>query len=160
LVAGLIVLASPAFADGQSIAPGTALTAAQAAHAFDAGCIGSVPALIQNQAAIFQTAFFFGPADLAADASYISSDGAISVLIDGHPVKTICQMTIDASVAGDGADLYDSVVVHLVDHLGAEPEADYTDSGVVWTWREGIATYTYAYTEVAGAFTLLLTAES
>jgi len=129
LVAGLFVLAAPAFADTQPIAPGTALTAAQAAHAFDAGCLGTVPALIQGKAAIFQTAFFFGPTEGDADASYASSDGEIAVAIDGSPISTTCTMTISAEVGGDGADLYDSVVSHLVAQLGAEPEADYTDGG-------------------------------
>jgi len=160
LVAGLFVLAAPAFADTQPIAPGTALTAAQAAHAFDAGCLGTVPALIQGKAAIFQTAFFFGPTEGDADASYASSDGEIAVAIDGSPISTTCTMTISAEVGGDGADLYDSVVSHLVAQLGAEPEADYTDGGVVWSWQERSFHYTYSYTEADGTFTLELLAES
>lgn len=160
MVAGLFVLAAPAFADTQPIAPGTALTAAQAAHAFDAGCLGTVPALIQGKAAIFQTAFFFGPTEGDADASYASSDGEIAVAIDGSPISTTCTMTISAEVGGDGADLYDSVVSHLVAQLGAEPEADYTDGGVVWSWQERSFHYTYSYTEADGTFTLELLAES
>lgn len=159
-IAGLFVCASPAFADGQAIPPGTPLTAMQAAHAFDAGCLGTVPALIERQAALFQTAFFFGPAEMGTDAAYTSSNGAINVTIDGTPVKTVCQMSISSVIAGDGADLYDSVVVHLVERLGAEPQADYIDGGVVWNWQTGIATFTYAYTETEGAFLLTLTAES
>ena len=160
LVAGLFVLASPVFADDQSIDPGTPLTAAQAAHAFDAGCMGTVPALIQGQAAIFQNAFFFGPTETDADASYASSDGAINVTIDGSPVSTTCTMTISAEIGGDGADLYDSIVNHFVETQGEEPAADYTDGGVVWSWQERSFSYTYTYTEANGAFILTLLAES
>ena len=160
LVTGLFVVASPVFADNQPIDPGNPPTAALAAHAFDAGCMGTVPALIQGQAAIFQNAFFFGPSETDADASYTSSDGAITVAINGSPVSTTCVMTINADVGGDGADLYDGVVVHLVERLGAEPEADYTDGGVVWTWQERSFSYILSYTEVDGAFSLALLAES
>ena len=69
-------------------------------------------------------------------------------------------MTIAAGVGGDGADLYDSVVSHLVTLRGAEPDAEYTDGGVVWTWQERSFHYTYSYTEADGAFTLSLLAES
>lgn len=160
LVAGLFVLSAPAFADTQAISPGATMTAAQAAHAFDAGCVGSVPALLEKQAALFKDAFFFGPADLGTDAGYASADGAISITVDGNPIAAVCEMTIASEIGGDGADLYDGIVNHLVARLGEEPAADYTDGGVIWSWEGTNASFSYSYTEADGSFILTFEAES
>jgi len=138
----------------------TQLTAAQAAHAFDAGCVGSVPSLMPDRAEIFATAFHFKPFDAGTDAAYRSSFGGVTVTLDGNPLAATCEMTLAPEIGGDGADLYDTVVNHLIEKIGSEPEADYTDGGVIWSWQGSNASYTYSYTETADGFVLSLKAES
>ena len=150
-----------AVADTQAIAPGGQITATQVGHIFDAVCFADTPIGMDKRVTLAESAFFFAPTDLDTDFGYLSADEAISVTLDGDALEKTCQVAVSTDIAGDGADLYDSVAAHLADHLdGTLPAADYTDSGVVWQWDQTDASFTLEYTENGDLFLLKLTGES
>ena len=165
-LAGLALLAllgAPAalLADTQSIRKGAELTSAQIGHAFAHGCLGSVPARMAARAEVFETAFGFKQAYPGIDVGYSDPNGTISVTLDGNVLEMTCRMSISGGIAGDGADLYESLEAHLTDHLdGKVPDADYVNGGVSWTRATINAGYRLEFIEVKGAFVLALTAQT
>ena len=160
LLSAFALLALPAHGDPQAIGPGATLTPHQVGHAFLSGCVPTVPTLMEDRAEVFGTAFFWETADLGTDAGYISADGAISVTVDGNPLKATCEMSASADLIGDGAELYDSLAAHLADTVDELPAPEAIDGGLSWSWAGSNSKFTLEFIEVEGAFLLRLTSES
>ncbi len=157
----LALSTAPAFADTQAIAPGAQLSPAQVGHIFDAVCFGSTPIGMTERVVLAESAFFFAPEDLGTDFGYVSPDGAIIVTLDGNPIEAVCTLSVASNFIGDGAALYDSVLLHLATQLDAPvPEGTAIDGGLQWQWDQLNASFTMTFIETEGAFLLSLTAES
>lgn len=144
LLLAILPLAGPALADSQSIPPGTLLTPTQIGHAFAAACLGARPAQMQDHAAIVESAFYFE--DLG-DGQWISPVGDIFVWVTGNPIEASCAISMHPDIVGDGAELYDSLLAHLSEHLDGElPEAEALDSGIIWQFNERDTAYTLDFT--------------
>mgnify|MGYP000383267827 CR=1 FL=1 len=156
-------LAAPAFADSQLIPPGVevVLTPTQIGHVFDSVCAPTVPALADTKIILAKDAFGWEAIDLGTDFGFIDPTGAITVSLDGNALATSCEMSVTADLAGDGAELYDSLETHLSERRDGDlPEAEYIDGGVIWRWDTSTASYEYEFIEVEGAFMMVLRAES
>ena len=154
----VLLVANPASGDPLALPPGQTPAADQLGHVFLSVCAPTVPALMEERIELAETAFGWQPADLGTNAAYQTPDGAITVTLDGNAQKATCEMTIPATIGGDGAALYEDLEAHLIDAVGGEePEATFVDGGLVWIWQ-GDVPFGLNFTEMEGAFTLTLTA--
>lgn len=160
-IACTTLLATATMADTQAIAPGGQITATQVGHIFDAVCFADSPMGMDDTIVLAESAFFFAPNDFGTDFGYASADGAIRITLNSDATSKTCQLAVSTDIAGDGADLYDSVVLHLTERRdGVEPAAEYTDGGVVWQWDQPNASYALEYIEDGDIFRLKLVGES
>ncbi len=87
------------------------------------------------------------------------SDGAISVTIDGNPLRATCEMTAAAEIVDDGYALYVSLEEHLAELVDPLPTGEAIDGGIAWSWSGSNSSFLLEYIEGAEAFTIRLTSE-
>ncbi len=157
-----LLIAAPAFADSQAIPKGATLTAAQAGHAYAAACHTGQPALMKSKVSLWEDAFGFVPAtDADHEIAFASADGGIAVVADYGALKAMCKMTVSSEIAGDGADLYDSLEAHFAERWWRDSPvvADYTDGGLVWTYTRQDVAHSITYVETDAGFIVTHLAE-
>ena len=153
------IFATATFADDLTIPSGTAPDGTQLGHIFLNGCAPTVPALMEDRAELFRTAYGWTKQETEADAAYSVSDGAISVAIDGNPLRATCEMTTAAEIVDDGYALYVSLEEHLAELVDPLPTGEAIDGGIAWSWSGPNSSFLLEYIEGAEAFTIRLTSE-
>lgn len=149
----LAFIATPILADSRGFPPGATLTPGDLAHVFAHNCIGSTARSIEQKSEMFETVFNYTAEDIEDGKRYTAPEGDIVAEAAGGALDMTCSMRIPSDRGGDGAELYESLELHLPEGAQAvTPEA--IEGGLRWQWQGTAQKITLDFIEDADGFLL------